>query len=100
MLNYTGTEFQGWLLWYSLPILKGILPEPYYTHYAGLVAGIGLLLQVPISSVNFQIAERLVHDFCRKITNLYGRLMHYLIHSMCMLMQEFSLLHLLHISFC
>ena len=60
------TEFQRWLLWYSLPILKGILPEPYYSHYAGLVAGIGLLLKVPISRVNFQIAERLITIFVAK----------------------------------
>ena len=57
LLNSTGTEFQEWLLWYSLPILKGILPELYYSHYAGLVAGVGFLLQVPVSRVNFQTAE-------------------------------------------
>ena len=67
-----GTEFQGWLLWYSLPILDGFLPDAYYQHYAQLVAGIGLLLSSNIKEDHLERAEELLEDFCRQIASLYG----------------------------
>ena len=68
-----GTEFQGWLLWYSLPILNGLLPDTYYQHYAQLVASIGLLLSSKIKEDHLERANELLEAFCQQISNLYGK---------------------------
>ena len=67
-----GTEFQGWLLWYSLPVLSGILPEPYYQHYSCFVATIGMLLEAHITREDLEKANDLLETFCRKMSDLYG----------------------------
>lgn len=43
-------EWLMWLLYYSISILKGILPERYLNHWLKLVSGIALLLTALISS--------------------------------------------------
>ncbi len=35
-------EWQNWLLYYSLPVLKGILPNKYLCHWALLVEGVSI----------------------------------------------------------
>ena len=64
-----GTEYQSWLLWYSLPILQGILPSAYYHHYSCLVAAIGMLLGTQLTRETTRI---LLNNFCCKMSNLYG----------------------------
>lgn len=71
-----GTEFQGWLLWYSLPVLDEILPNIYYEHYAHLVAGVGLLLSSEIKEDHIEQADQLLKHFCIQIAHLYGKNLH------------------------
>ena len=55
-LSHTGSELRSWLLFCSLPVLLGVLPQPYITHFALLVASVYLLMS-EISQVipyNFQ----------------------------------------------
>lgn len=66
---HLGTEFEGWLLWYSLPVLYGILPTAYYNHYAKLVSGIG---SSQINPEQLQMADKLLNEFYKKIADLYG----------------------------
>lgn len=40
--HWKGTEWQNWLLFYSLPILDGLLPGPYFLHYCAFVCGISI----------------------------------------------------------
>ena len=68
----TGTELQSWLLWYSLPVLHGILPPTYYHHYSCLVAAIGMLLETQLTRVIIDRANILLSDFCCKMSDLYG----------------------------
>lgn len=68
----TAKEFRSWLLFYSLPVLHGVLREEYYQHYALLVVAIWLLLQSSISQEDVDIAERLLNHFCFKFSLLYG----------------------------
>ena len=71
--NIIGTEFQGWLLWYSLPVLQGLLPPQYYQHYSCLVAAIGILLETPLTRADIDSASSLLIDFCSKMEELYGK---------------------------
>ena len=66
-------EFRAWLLFYSLPVLDGILQDPYFTHYALLVAAMHVFLSDDISQSEFRWAEICIHRFCRNFADLYGK---------------------------
>lgn len=70
--NPVGTEFQGWLLWYSIPILQDLIPQPFFKHYCNLVAAIATLLHhVPVSEL-VQV-QSLLESFYEEVTILYGK---------------------------
>lgn len=60
---WKATEYRNWLLYYSLPCLKGILPDDYYQHYALLVGGITLLSGRSISPGQLQMAGKFLIHF-------------------------------------
>ena len=68
----SGTEWQYWLLFYSLPSLIGILPTTYYIHYCTLVCGIAILLGNNISQQDLHKAQILLNEFCQHTGDLYG----------------------------
>ncbi|XP_034153144.1 uncharacterized protein LOC114840948 isoform X1 [Esox lucius] len=65
-------EWLMWLLYYSIPILKGILPERYLNHWLKLASGIALLLTTSISSRQLLEAQDLLHQFVSEMEPLYG----------------------------
>ena len=73
MYDSIGSEFQSWLLWYSLPVLQGILPTVYYNHYSCLVAAIGMLLETQLTRAIIDRASVLLSNFCIKMSELYGK---------------------------
>lgn len=72
VLLITGTEWQYWLLFYSLPLLIGLLPNTYYIHYCALVGSISILLSSNISLLDLDRAHILMDEFCRHAGALYG----------------------------
>ena len=73
-MQFIGTEFQAWLLWYSVPVLDGILPDPYYSHHCKLVAGISTLLGMHLSVQQVEHANDLLGQYYKDIDALYGEL--------------------------
>ena len=69
----TATEYRNWLLYYSLPCLKGILPNDYYHHYALLVGGITLLSGRSISPGQLQLAGKFLIHFVEMFDVYYGK---------------------------
>ena len=67
--TYAGTEWQYWLLFYSLPLLSGILPNVYYLHYCALVCAIAMLV-----SGDLDMASVLLKEFHRHAGDLYGKI--------------------------
>ena len=57
MQTHEACEFTSWLLYYSLPVLHGILPDPYFTHYSLVVAAVHLLLSDTITEVMLNKVE-------------------------------------------
>ena len=49
LYTYLALEFHSWLLYYSLPVIHGVLPESLFTHYTLLVAALHILLSMSIS---------------------------------------------------
>ena len=54
------TEYRNWLMYYSLPCMKGILDEEYYQHYSLLVGGITFLSGRSISPEQLEMADMLL----------------------------------------
>lgn len=50
----------------TLSVLSGLLPEPYYSHYAHLVAAVNMLSS-DIKEHHLERAEELMKVFCRRI---------------------------------
>ena len=64
---------RNWLLFYSLPVLNGVLPNPYLSHYSLLVAGLLLLTSDRITPDDIRNAELYLNEFYVKFPELYGQ---------------------------
>ena len=70
----TGSELRNWLLFYSLPVLKDVLPNPYLSHYSMLVAALSLLSSDRITLSDHDVAAEYLQQFYQKFHELYGKL--------------------------
>lgn len=64
---------RNWLLFYSLPVLKDVLPNPYLSHYSLLVAAISLLSSDEIDIAGLHSAAEYLKEFYKKCDDLYGK---------------------------
>lgn len=71
--NPTASEFQNWMLLYSLPILQGRLPDDYFIHFTKLVTAISILLGCEITSPMLTRAKDHIEEFCKDMELLYGK---------------------------
>ncbi|XP_029203493.2 uncharacterized protein LOC114967602 [Acropora millepora] len=69
---WKATEYRNWLLYYSLPCLKGILDEEYHQHYALLVGAITFLSGRSISPEQLEIARKFLMHFVEMYDAHYG----------------------------
>lgn len=69
----SATEYRNWLLHYSVPVLKGVLPDHYFLHYTMLVTAIAILVSDQISQQRLQQADELLENFCKLMPVLYGK---------------------------
>ncbi|XP_055073931.2 uncharacterized protein [Misgurnus anguillicaudatus] len=65
-------EWLMWLLYYSISVLKGILPDKYLNHWIKLASGIALLLSTSITSQQLLEAQDLLLQFVSEMEHLYG----------------------------
>uniref|UniRef100_A0A2R5L958 Putative conserved plasma membrane protein n=1 Tax=Ornithodoros turicata TaxID=34597 RepID=A0A2R5L958_9ACAR len=72
-MYWKANEYRSWLLYYSLPVLSGILPQEHFSHYMLLVAAIYLLLQDSVSQKDLNSAELFLKKFVSRVGDLYGR---------------------------
>ena len=69
--QWKASEFRNWLLFYSIPLLQGILLPLYFNHYLLLVSAMYTLLQASISPEELLTAEALLYVFVQKMGVLY-----------------------------
>ena len=84
-MHWKASEIRSWLLYYSVPVLRGILPDIYLTHYSLLVEGTNILLTEGITAADLTRAELLLRMFVKHANILYkdsivGLNMHNLVH--------------------
>ena len=69
------SEYRSWMIYYSLSVLDGILPNLYYTHYSLLAAAVYVFMGNGgcISHSVIDKAEQYMDRFCEMFSRLYGK---------------------------
>lgn len=70
--RWKASEWRGWLLFYSGPLLKVLLEEPYLTHWLRLVTAVNVLLHEEVTSSQINSAEKSLNQFFSQFAALYG----------------------------
>ncbi|XP_033730842.1 uncharacterized protein LOC117320344 [Pecten maximus] len=70
--HWKASELRSWLLYYSIPCLKGRLLDVYLTHYSLLVEATQTLLGEGITEDDLQRSDLLLHHFVKSADTLYG----------------------------
>ena len=70
---FSASEYRDLLLFYILPVLKGILPPRYFTHLALLVRGMYILCQDDIPPHELQEADTKLTCFYKGLSSHYGK---------------------------
>ncbi|XP_052212666.1 uncharacterized protein LOC127831685 [Dreissena polymorpha] len=69
--HWKASELRSWLLFYSLPVLNGILPETYLKHFSLIVEAIYILLGEGITNEDIERADHLLNVFVKTVDALY-----------------------------
>ncbi|KAK3922482.1 Halomucin, partial [Frankliniella fusca] len=69
---YKASDWKAFFFYYSLPVLIGILPQPYWFHHLKLVTAISILCQESISVNDINSAEEMLHSYVAEFQGLYG----------------------------
>ena len=67
------SEYRSWLLYYSLPVLHGVLAKEYVENVVYLISALHLLLQESISDVMIDDAKLHCNLFVQGYEKLYGK---------------------------
>ena len=66
-------ELKSWLLYYSLPVISGVLPRKYVSHHQSLVEAMHILLKDSISSRELKLAQRHLCFYVFMFGQIYGK---------------------------
>lgn len=70
--DYKASEWKHFLINYSEPCLKGILPQRYLNHWHLFASAIRTLLQMKVSDKDIELAEKSLKQFVKETQTLYG----------------------------
>ncbi|KAK8771075.1 hypothetical protein V5799_025682 [Amblyomma americanum] len=70
---WKASEWQYWLLYYSVPCLTDVLVEKYLNHWNLLVSGVFILLKDSVSASEVEHSTQLLTEFVVGVEFLYGR---------------------------
>ena len=70
--HWKASEFRSFLLYYSLPVLKDVLPENNFKHFILLVTTMRKLLGTSIEEKDLQLCTKFMNIFCKHYNELYG----------------------------
>lgn len=69
--HWKASEFRLFLLFYSAPVLHGILDDEHFAHYLLLVNSMHILLKCGSSERQIEHAETMLQEFCTHFQDLY-----------------------------
>lgn len=70
--DYRGHEWFYFVVMYSIPILKNVLPNKFLSHWSLFVKGLAMLMQNSIAKSEMVYADRYLQQFVAGIDSLYG----------------------------
>lgn len=69
---WKASEWEAWLLYYSLPCLKGILPAEFLEHFALLVSSVYILLKSHVTAEDVDDSSKKITEFVVMTQCHYG----------------------------
>ena len=69
---WKASELKNWFFYFSLPVLRDVLPEDYFNHYKYIVWAIYLLFQEKCTDEMIDLAKSLIYEFTSRFEYLYG----------------------------
>ena len=69
---FLASDYRSWVFYFSLPVLLGVLPEPYFSHYCLLVAAMHILYVEEIRRSDVTRARSYLLRFYEMLPTLYG----------------------------
>lgn len=70
--QWKASEWRSWLLFYSLPVLNGVLQPCYLKHLGLLVSAVYLLLKENVTFQDINKADNMLFEFVARFQLLYG----------------------------
>ena len=70
---WKASELRSFLLFYSVPVLNGILNDDYFQHYMLFAQALFMIMQPTISRRSLNVAREMLIEFNRKFTYLYPK---------------------------
>ncbi|XP_039309929.1 uncharacterized protein LOC120358747 [Solenopsis invicta] len=78
---WKASELKNFLLYYSMPCLKALLPTRFYNHWSLLVFAMHIFLRDRITDADYIQVEKAIRQFIEQIPDLYGlEFMRYNVH--------------------
>ena len=71
--NFKATELQTWLLFFSVPCMKGFLSDRYFSHLCLLSEAVYILVSDRIETKDLERAEILLDKFYEQFSELYNK---------------------------
>lgn len=69
--NWKGRELENFILYYSLPVLYGTLPDRHVRHWGLFVDSMHLLLKSEVTVEDIREADIKLNELCRDLKGLY-----------------------------
>ena len=69
---HAGAELRNWLLFYSVPVLQGILPQEFLSHLVLLVVGVYIFFSHKITEEEFLLGQCVLRQFYSEFSVLYA----------------------------
>ena len=71
--GFTAEQWKNWVIYYSLPALKQILPFRLYNHWHLFVKACYLLCRRTITNEELLEADTLIMEYCQSYVEIYGK---------------------------
>ena len=69
---FKASELRSFLLYYSLPVLLGVLPPELWDHFALFSLAIHILVQPSVSEYHLDCCQKMLNRFCCCFKEIYG----------------------------
>jgi hypothetical protein len=68
----SAVEYKNWVLYFFRPVMKGILPEPYYTHFMLYVEACRWLYSQNVTEDHIKECDKVLKTFVEETQKFYG----------------------------